>query len=109
MNNSDLRAALQGRLFRLPRWAAPFALAGAVVVGLLMVLLAASLALIIIPLVMAGGAFAAWRIRRQFKRNGGMQAQWSRNNRQQPTAQDVIDVEYRIVETTSKTDRNLHN
>lgn len=99
MNEHDVRAALQGRIFRLPRWAVPLVLAGAAAVGVLLMLVAASLALIVVPVVVAGGAFAAWRLRRQMKRGGldpfGQQ-------RRPPAAGEIIDVEYRIIDRNER-------
>ena len=60
----DLNNAASARLVRLPRWASWLVMAGAFVVGVLIFLVAASLALILVPLVIAGGAFAAWQMRR---------------------------------------------
>ena len=100
MNDHDIRAALQGRIFRLPRWAVPFVLAGAAGLGVLLMLVAASLALIIVPVVIAGGAFAAWRLRRQMRRGGAVDPFAQRP--QQSAASEVIDVEYRIIDRTEK-------
>lgn len=100
MNDHDIRAALQGRIFRLPRWAAPLVLAGAAGVGVLLMLVAASLALIIVPVVIAGGAFAAWRLRRQIRRGGAVDPFGARPP--QTGAGDIIDVEYKIIDRTEK-------
>ena len=101
MNDHDIRAALQGRVFRLPRWAVPFVLAGAAGLGVLLMLVAASLALIIVPVVLAAGAFAAWRMRRQIRRGGMPESPFSAGS-QQTGAGEIIDVEYRIVDRTEK-------
>lgn len=97
MKDHDIRAALQGRIIRLPRWAVPLVLAGAAGLGILLMLVAASLALIIVPLVVAGGAFAAWRLRRQLRRAGGATGPFGQ--RKGPAgAGEIIDVEYRIID-----------
>ena len=101
MNDYDIRAALQGRMIRLPRWAAPLVLAGVAGLGILLMLVAASLALIIVPLVVAGGAFAAWRLRRQIRRSGGPVDPFGPRGR--PAAPgEIIDVEYKIIDRTGK-------
>jgi hypothetical protein len=101
MNDHDIRAALQGRIFRLPRWAAPLVLAGAAGLGVLLMLVAASLALIIVPVVIVGGAFAAWRMRRQIRRGDVPVDPFAA--RPPPTgAGDIIDVEYKIIDRTEK-------
>lgn len=101
MKEHDLRAALQGRIFRLPRWAAPLVLAGAAGLGVLLMLVAASLALIIVPVVIAGGAFAAWRLRRQIRR-GDVPVDPFGARQPQTGAGDIIDVEYKIIDRTEK-------
>jgi Flp pilus assembly protein TadB len=72
------------RLIRLPRWAAALALLAAVSLGLLLLVLAAGLALVIIPVALVGGLILRWRLRRRTARA------------RQPA--DVIDVEYRIID-----------
>lgn len=95
MIDHDARAAWRGRLFRLPRWAVPLLLTGMVGLGILVFLLAASLALVLVPLAVAGGAFTAWRLRRQ-GRTFAVDPFASR--RSSAPSSDVIDVEYRIID-----------
>jgi hypothetical protein len=102
MNDHDIRAALQGRIFRLPRWAVPLVLAGAAGLGVLLMLVAASLALIIVPVVLAFGAFAAWRMRRQIRRGGGMPGSPFPEQPGPTGTNEIIDVEYRIIDRTEK-------
>ncbi len=104
MRNEDFRATVQGRLFSLPRWAVPFVLAGAVGVGLVLFLLAASLALIVVPLAIAGGAFAAWRIRRQLRRAGVLKTGMHGEplHRRGAHEADIIDVDYRVIDRADR-------
>jgi hypothetical protein len=53
------------KLIRMPRWAAVLALMAAVSLGLLLILLAAGLALIIIPAAIITGMILRWRLRRR--------------------------------------------
>ena len=64
-------------------------MAGAFVVGVLIFLVAASLALILVPLVIAGGAFAAWQMRRRM-RAAGINPDNPFERRQQDTARGEI-------------------
>ena len=72
------------KLIRMPRWAAALVLIAAVSLGLLLIVLAAGLALIIIPAVIIAGMILRWRLHRRMA--------------QAPRQGDVIDVEYRIVD-----------
>jgi len=72
------------RLIRMPRWAAALVLIGAVSLGLLLMVLAAGLALILIPVAIITGMVLRWRLRRRMA--------------QAPRSGEIIDVEYRIVE-----------
>ncbi|WP_230533258.1 hypothetical protein [Microvirga roseola] len=72
------------KLIRLPRWAAVLAVIAAVSLGLLMLVVAAGLALIIIPVAIVGGMILRWRLRRRM-------AEAARSG-------DVIDAEYRIID-----------
>lgn len=93
----DLNNAASARLVRLPRWASWLVMAGAFVVGVLLFLVAASLALILVPVVIAGGAIAAWQLRRRL-RAAGIDPQ-SPFGRQQPEAArgEIVDAEYRVI------------
>jgi hypothetical protein len=82
----------------MPRWAVWLTMAASVVVGITLFLLAASLALILIPLVMIGGAVAAWRLRSRLKAAGfGQSGPFAQRPRAGPSV-DVIDVEYRVID-----------
>ena len=72
------------KLIRMPRWAAALVLIAAVSLGLLLIILAAGLALIIIPTAFIVGMILRWRLRRTTAKS--------------PRQGDVIDVEYRIVD-----------
>ncbi len=89
---------LSGPSRSMPRWASWLTMAASVVVGIALFVLAASLALILIPIVLAVGAFFAWRLRSKLKAaglysRGPFPAQPQRDERR-----DVVDAEYRIVE-----------
>ena len=72
------------KLIRMPLWAAALVLIAAVSLGLLLMVLAAGLALILIPAAVITGMVLRWRLRRRMA--------------QAPRAGEIIDVEYRIVE-----------
>ncbi|KLK93948.1 hypothetical protein AA309_05580 [Microvirga vignae] len=72
------------KAIRMPRWAAALALMAAVSLGLLLIVLAAGLALIIIPAAIITGAILRWRLRRRMA--------------PVPRAGEIVDVEYRIVD-----------
>jgi hypothetical protein len=94
----DLNNAASARLVRLPRWASWLVMAGAFVVGVLLFLVAASLALILVPVVIAGGAFAAWQMRRRM-RAAGIDPQNPFQRRPQDAARgEIVDAEYRVIE-----------
>lgn len=98
----DLNNAASARLVRLPRWASYLVMAGAFVVGVLLFLVAASLALILVPVVIAGGAIAAWQIRRRM-RAAGLDPQNPFGRRQQDAARgEIVDAEYRVIEPNER-------
>jgi hypothetical protein len=72
------------KIFRLPRWAVVLAVIAAVSLGLLLLVVAAGLALIIIPVAIVGGMIMRWRLRRRMAEAAG--------------SGDVIDAEYRIID-----------
>jgi regulator of sirC expression with transglutaminase-like and TPR domain len=72
------------RLIRMPRWAAVLVLIAAVSLGLLLMVLAAGLALILIPAAIVTGMILRWRLRRRMA--------------QAPRTGEIIDVEYRTIE-----------
>ena len=72
------------RLIRMPRWAAVLVLIAAVSLGLLLVVLAAGVALILVPAAIITGMIMRWRLRRRMA--------------QAPRTGEIIDVEYRIIE-----------
>jgi len=92
------------RAAAMPRWAAWLTMAASLVVGITLFLLAASLALILIPVVLIVGAIATWRIRSRLKAAGfGQSSPFAKpspfaESRQPQDRIDVIDVDYRIVD-----------
>lgn len=81
----------------MPRWASWLAMAGSLIVGATLFLVAASLALILIPVVAVGAAIAYWRIKARLKAAGfGEMGAFSR--RRTEGGAEIIDAEYRVIE-----------
>ena len=74
------------------------AMAASFVVGIALFLVAASLALILIPIVAVAGAIAIWRLKAKMKAAGFDQADPFAHGPQQTGRVEVIDAEYRIIE-----------
>lgn len=72
------------RLIQIPRWAAALATIAAVLLGLLLIVLAAGFALIIIPVAIVAGMILRWRLRRRMQ--------------EAPRSGEIIDVEYRVID-----------
>ncbi len=90
--------AFGGRMTSMPRWATWLTMAASIVVGIALFLLAASLALILIPLVLTAGAVAAWRLRSRLKAAGFPQGAPFGPRAKGDSRLDIIDVEYRIID-----------
>ena len=98
----DLNSRLNQSTARLPRWASYLIMAGAFALGVLLFLVAASLALVLIPVVLIGGAVAAWQMRRRM-RAAGIDPQNPFGQPQQGAAQcEIVDAEYRVIETNER-------
>jgi membrane protein implicated in regulation of membrane protease activity len=95
----NLHEQLGGRTARMPRWAAWLAMAASLVVGVVLFLVAASLALILIPIVAIVGTIAVWRLRRRMKAAGFGQPGPFPQQGHQAGAAEIIDAEYRIIES----------
>lgn len=94
----NLYDQLNGRSRAMPRWAAWLAMAASFVVGITLFLVAASLALILIPIVAIAGAIAVWRLKAKLKA-AGFDRGGPFAGRPQPAERiEVIDAEYRIIE-----------
>ena len=94
----NLHEQLGGRAARMPRWAAWLAMAASLVVGVVLFLVAASLALILIPIVAIVGTIAVWRLRARMKAAGfGQPGPFPQQGRQAGPA-EIIDAEYRVIE-----------
>jgi hypothetical protein len=89
---------LGSRTAGMPRWAAWLTMAASVVVGVTLFLLAASLALILIPVVLVAGAIAMWRLKARLKAAGFGDVPPFRQPERPAERVDVIDAEYRIIE-----------
>lgn len=90
---------LGSRTAGMPRWAAWLTMAASFVVGVTLFLLAASLALILIPVVLIAGAIAMWRLKAKLKAAGFPDAAAPFQQAGRPAGHvDVIDAEYRIIE-----------
>jgi hypothetical protein len=94
----DLNNAASAKLVRLPRWASWLVMAGAFAVGVLLFLVAASLALILVPVVIAGGAFAAWQMRRRLRAAGIDPRDPFGRQRPEAARGEIVDAEYRVIE-----------
>lgn len=94
----NLYEQLGGRTARMPRWAAWLAMAGSLVVGVVLFLVAASLALILIPVIAIVGTIAVWRLRSRMKAAGFGQPGPFPPQGQKGGASEIIDAEYRIIE-----------
>ncbi|WP_293808010.1 hypothetical protein [uncultured Bosea sp.] len=94
----NLYEQLNGRARAVPRWQARLAMAASLVVGVALFLLAASLALILIPVVLVVGAIAVWRLKAKLKAAGINPADPFANQPRQQGRVEVIDAEYRIIE-----------
>jgi membrane protein implicated in regulation of membrane protease activity len=90
--------------FRVPRWA--MVLAGIVAAGLgvLLLVLAASLALILVPVAFLIVGVAGWQARRQMRKQGrknGAQSQpGARGGKRASSRPDVIEGDYKVVSHT---------
>jgi hypothetical protein len=80
------------RVVTVPRWAIVLGVLAALLVGFLVLILAAGVALVVIPLALIAAAVAAW---------------FGRGRRVPPKQpdSDIIDAEYRIIERDEKRDR----
>lgn len=98
----DLNSRLNQGTARLPRWASYLIMAGAFALGVLLFLVAASLALVLIPVVLIGGAIAAWQMRRRL-RAAGIDPQNPFGRQQPGPAQgEIVDAEYRVIEPNER-------
>ena len=88
---------INGQAARMPRWAAWLTMAVSVVVGVTLFLLAASLALILIPIVLVAGAIFMWRLKRKLKQ-AGFQPGKPFPDASAADPREIVDVEYRIIE-----------
>ena len=94
----NLYEQLNGRARAMPRWQAWLAMASSLIVGVALFLLAASLALILIPVVLVAGAIAVWRLKAKLKAAGIDPANPFTGRPRQADRVEVIDAEYRIIE-----------
>jgi len=94
----NLYEQLGGRTSRLPRWAAWLAMAASLTVGVMLFLIAASLALILIPIVAVVGAVAIWRLRRKLRAAGIDPSAPFPQQGGRTSHVEIIDAEYRIIE-----------
>lgn len=81
----------------MPRWASWLAMAASFAIGVTLFLVAASLALILIPVVAVAGAIAFWRLKARLKAAGfGEMDSFSRRSGEGGV--EIIDAEYRVIE-----------
>lgn len=100
----SLPGAQPGAPSALPRWAVWLATAASFVVGIALFLLAASLALILLPIALIAGAIAVWRIRKRMKAAGFGEPPFTAQ-RPPDKRVDVIDAEYRVIEPENRPGR----
>lgn len=95
----NLQDRLNGRATAAPRWVTWLVMAASFVIGVTLFLVAASLALILIPIVAVAGAIAVWRLKAKLKA-AGFDRPVDPFAGQRPAADriEIIDAEYRIVE-----------
>jgi hypothetical protein len=79
----------------MPRWASWLVMAASFVIGVTLFLLAASLALILVPVVLVGGAVAAWQFRRRMKAAAEAGASYTTRDGRV----EIVDAEYRIIDS----------
>lgn len=95
----NIHERLSGRTAAMPRWAAWLAMAASLIVGVTLFLVAASLALILIPVALIVGAIATWRLRSRLKAAGFGQGQpFGRQPGGRAADAGIIDAEYRVIE-----------
>ncbi len=63
----NLGPGLNGKVRSMPRWAVYLIAAGVVALGITLAILAAGLALLLMPFALAAGAYASWRLRKQMR------------------------------------------
>jgi hypothetical protein len=80
------------RVVTIPRWAIGLGLVAAVLVGLLLFVLAAGLALIAVPIAIVAGAVATWIGRGRRVPSPDTRRRASEEHR------DIIDAEFRVIE-----------
>lgn len=95
----NLHDRLNGRAAAAPRWVTWLVMAASFVIGVTLFLVAASLALILIPVVAIAGAIAVWRLKAKLKAAGSDRAADPFAG-QRPAADriEIIDAEYRVIE-----------
>ncbi|MGF7052504.1 hypothetical protein GGC47_001669 [Bosea sp. OAE752] len=95
----NLYDQLNRRGASMPRWATWLVMAASFVVGITLFLVAASLALILIPIVAVAGAIAVWRLKAKLKAAGFDRAADPFGGQARPAERiEIIDAEYRIIE-----------
>ncbi|SIQ78935.1 hypothetical protein [Bosea sp. TND4EK4] len=99
MIRTNLFDQLNRRPAGMPRWAAWLAMAASFAVGITLFLVAASLALILIPVVALAGAIAIWRLKARLKAAGFDDRADPFAGQARPQGRiEIIDAEYRIIE-----------
>jgi hypothetical protein len=106
MIRTNLFDQLNRRPAGMPRWAAWLAMAASFAVGITLFLVAASLALILIPVVALAGAIAIWRLKARLKAAGLDRRADPFAGQARPQERiEIIDAEYRIIEPGEPTRR----
>ena len=101
MIRTNLFDQLNRRPAGMPRWAAWLTMAASFAVGITLFLVAASLALILIPVVAIAGAIAIWRLKARLKAAGFERRADPFAGQARPQERiEIIDAEYRIIESS---------
>lgn len=98
----NFQQGLDGPVRPVPVWAAWLGAAASIAIGVVLFLIAASLALMVIPLAAVAGAIALWRfkarLRAELKARAANPDDPFAGRAQQGGRLEIIDAEYRIIE-----------
>ena len=93
-----LRDGSRARVGTIPRWALVLVGIAAAGMGVLILLLAAGLALVLLPVALAGGLVAHWVARRRLRAMAAARPRPAPADRGPAQPLEIIDAEYRIVD-----------
>lgn len=108
MTGFDAKTEAQIKATNLPRWALYLIGIFGVGLGVLLLLLAAGLALVVVPLFILGVVIASWHARRQARKHGRSfnagetHPDPDMGNQGKPKELAVIEAEYQVIEPRQK-------